>query len=333
MVRAGRPVGEGSRATGPALPGRALALALLVPFVVVVAVVLAVSGGSDDGHQNAPSRPAATAPGAVPKPTADRFDAARAMALLRLQVALGPRPAGSTVLRHLAVRLRAALPNGHFEPVPGSDPGHPLRNVVGVLPGRRPAVLVAAHYDTQPLPRGFVGANDGAAGTAAVVELARALATEPAAAGAHEVRFVLFDGEELPRAKADSEDFEADALRGSKAYAAAHAGEVGQLVLLDYIAGRGVRLPREGTSNRRLWSRLRAAARRVGTSAVFPPRVGISITDDHTPFLREGVPAIDLIDWSYPVKNTVRDRLDRVSQRSLDAVGETVLELVRELRR
>jgi glutaminyl-peptide cyclotransferase len=44
------------------------------------------------------------------------------------------------------------------------------------------------------------------------------------------------------------------------------------------------------------------------------------------------VPAIDLIDWAYPVKNTARDRLDRVSKRSLDAVGETVLELVRELR-
>ena len=326
-------MGSGRRAAKPALPARALALALLVPLVVVVAVVVAFSGGGDDEHQGAPSKAVATAPGAVPTPTADGFDAARAMTLLRLQAGLGPRPAGSTVLRRLAVRLRAALPNGRFEPVPGSDPAQPLRNVVGVLPGRQPAVLVGAHYDTQPLPRGFVGANDGAAGTAAVVELARALATEPAPAGARELRFVLFDGEELPRAKADSENFEADALRGSKAYAAAHPGEVGRLVLLDYIAGRGVRLPREGTSNRRLWARLRAAAHRVGTGAVFPPRVGIAITDDHTPFLREGVPAIDLIDWSYPVKNTARDRLDRVSQRSLDAVGETVLELVRELRR
>jgi Peptidase family M28 len=330
MVRAGRPVDDGRRAARPALPARALALALVVPLVVVVAVVVAASGGGDGERQDTPSKPAATAPGAVPTPKTNGFDAARAMALLRLQVGLGPRPAGSKVLRRLAVRLRAALPDGRFEPVPG-HPG--LRNVVGVLPGRRPAVLVGAHYDTQPLPRGFVGANDGAAGTAAVVELARALATGPAAAGAREVRFVLFDGEELPRAKAGSEDFEADALRGSKAYAAAHAGEVGELVLLDYIAGRGVRLPREGTSDRPLWARLRAAARRVGTGAVFPSRVGIAITDDHTPFLREGVPAIDLIDWDYPVKNTARDRLDRVSQRSLDAVGETVLELVRALRR
>jgi glutaminyl-peptide cyclotransferase len=252
------------------------------------------------------------------------------MALLRAQVRVGPRPAGSRALRRLAVRLRDRLPSGRFEAVPG-QPG--LRNVVGVVRGRRPAVLVAAHYDTQPVPRGFVGANDGAAGTAAVVELARVVRADARVAGGREVRFVLFDGEELPAARAGSADFEADALRGSKAYARTHAREIGDMVLLDYIAHDGVRLPREGTSTRALWDRLRAASRRVGTSAVFPAGTGISITDDHTPFLRAGVRAIDLIDWDYGAKNTLRDRLDQISPRSLDAVGETVLELVRELRR
>jgi glutaminyl-peptide cyclotransferase len=165
------------------------------------------------------------------------------------------------------------------------------------------------------------------------VELARALARAPASDGAREVRFVLFDGEELPGAEAVSDDFEADALRGSKAYARAHAREIGDMVLLDYIAHDGVRLPRAGTSTPALWDRLRAASRRAGTSSVFPGGTGISITDDHTPFLRAGVRAIDLIDWDYGAKNTLRDRLDQISPRSLDAVGETVLELVRALRR
>jgi Zn-dependent M28 family amino/carboxypeptidase len=199
--------------------------------------------------------------------------------------------------------------------------------------GRRPAVLVAAHYDTQPVPAGFVGANDGAAGTAAVIELARVVRADARLARGREVRFVLFDGEELPAAKTGSADFERDALRGSKAYARAHAREIGDMVLLDYIAHRGVRLPREGTSTPALWERLRAASRRAGTRAVFPAGTGIAITDDHTPFLRAGVRAIDLIDWDYGAKNTLQDRLDQISERSLDAVGETVLELVRELRR
>ncbi|HEX2105644.1 MAG TPA: M28 family metallopeptidase [Solirubrobacteraceae bacterium] len=282
-------------------------------------------GGGGDEAAPAPQR-AADPAAQVPPARVDRFDAARAFRLIRAQVAVGQRPAGSRRLRALAVRLRAQLPNGRFENVPG-HPG--LRNVVGVLPGRRPAIVVGAHYDTEARPRGFVGANDSAAGTAGVVELARALRALPRPAGAREVRFVLFDGEEEPPG---STDFLADALRGSKAYAAAHAREVRALILLDYVANKGLRLPREGTSTRSLWERMRAAARRVGVEAVFPPTTQAGILDDHTPFLERGIPAIDLIDFSYPHKDTVRDTVDKLSPRSLDAVGESVLELVRELR-
>ena len=89
--------------------------------------------------------------------------------------------------------------------------------MVGRLPGARPAIVIAAHHDTKELP-GFVGANDGAAGTAAVMELARALRGIERPAGAPALRFVLFDGEE---ATDDSRPFTATGLRGSKAYAQA----------------------------------------------------------------------------------------------------------------
>jgi hypothetical protein len=48
--------------------------------------------------------------------------------------------------------------------------------------------------------------------------------------------------------------------------------------------------------------------------------------------VQAGIPAIDVIDFTYPEWHTPADRLDRVSARSLDAVGETVLDLVLELR-
>jgi len=54
--------------------------------------------------------------------------------------------------------------------------------------------------------------------------------------------------------------------------------------------------------------------------------------DDHTPFLRAGVRAIDLIDWGYP-GHSLTDGLDKLSTRSLDAVGGTVVRLISELRR
>jgi Iap family predicted aminopeptidase len=279
-----------------------------------------IGGGADSDRATA-------APGAVPRATVDRFDAPRAFALIRRQLAYGQRPAGSPALRRAAEMLRRQLPAGRFEAVPG----HPrLRNIVATLPGRRPAIVVGAHYDTEYHPTGFVGANDSAAGTAAVVELARALR----AIGSHptrEVRFVLFDGEEegpgCPNAR-----FVTCALRGSRAYVAAHRREVGQMVLLDYIANKGLRLPREGSSNAALWERVRTAARRVGVGAVFPPAVQTTIYDDHTPFLRAGIPAVDLIDFSYRYADTVRDTVDKLSMASLDAVGETVFALVSRLR-
>jgi peptidase M28-like protein len=304
-----------------------LVAALVVQLVLGAALVLvAVHGFPIVGGGGAAAGVARRVAG-VPAATAHGFDAPRAWRLLRRELRYGQRPAGSPQLRRLAEALRRALPGGRFEDVPG-HPG--LRNVVGVLPGRGPAIVVGAHYDSEFHPKGFVGANDSAAGTAAVVELARDLGRERAPGG-RELRFVLFDGEEEPPGCPPAQ-FYACALRGSKAYVAAHRDELGSMVLLDYVANRGLRLPREASSDAALWQRLRAAARRVGVGAVFPPGQQLQILDDHTPFLRAGIPAVDLIDFSYRYRDTVHDTLDKLSLASLDAVGESVLALARELR-
>ena len=225
----------------------------------------------------------------------DRFDSAAAFRLLRQQVELGPRPAGSAPSRRLARRLRSLLPRGRFE----SIPGHPgLRNVAGLVPGRDPhrRVIVGAHYDTKDLP-GFVGANDGAGGTAIVAQLAL---------------------------------FEVKGLRGSKAAARRHR-RAEAMVLVDFVADRDLRIPREANSSRRLWRKLRAAARAVGAAATFPPGTTRPVSDDHVPFLRRGVPAIDLIDFNFPCWHRPCDDLSAVSERSVDATGETVYRLLASL--
>ena len=243
-------------------------------------------------------------------------------------MALGQREAGSPASRRLAERLSRGLPNGRFEAVPG-HPG--LRNVTGALPGPGPAILIGAHYDTEAHPRGFVGANDGAAGTAAVVELARTLQRE-LPAGHREIRFALFDGEEEPVGCPDSA-FSVCGLRGSKAYARRHGGEIGQMILLDYIANEDLQIPREELSDRRLWAQLREAADSVGAGHVFPEGKQVGILDDHVPFLQQHVPAIDLIDFSYRYRDSLADTPDKLSVESLDAVGEAVAGLAIELAR
>ena len=301
--------------------GRRLTLIAGLVAALAVGALVAVVALAGDGEDSPGPRPAATI---APEPPAGGFDGARAFAELRRQVELGPRPAGSPVLRGLAERLRDELPRGRFEPVPG-HPG--LRNVVGRLPGRKPAIAIAAHYDTKRLP-GFVGANDGAAGTAAVLELARALRRADRPAGAPAIRFVLFDGEE---ATDDTRAFERTGIRGSKAYARAHADELRALILLDFVAAKGMRMVRESSSDAGLWRRLRRAGAEAGVGAYFPPGTGGAITDDHTPFLARGVPSIDLIAWPYDCWHQRCDDMTAVSEASLDASGEAVLGLVRRL--
>lgn len=254
----------------------------------------------------------------------DRFDAGHAWSLLRDQVRMGPRPTGSPAARALAAFILARLPHARYEDEPGG-----VRNVVGELPGRGKAVLVAAHYDTKPEPFRFVGANDGAGGTAELLELARALEHTRRPRGAPPIRFVAFDGEESPD---DRADFYATGLRGSKPYAARHAGELRAMVLLDFVANRNLAIPREAGSDPALWARLRAAARRVGAGGAFPATEQGEVLDDHTPFARRGVPAIDLIDFNFPCWHKACDDLPAVSRRSLALSGAAALELLRSWR-
>jgi glutaminyl-peptide cyclotransferase len=311
---------------GGRLSVKLLVVALVGQLVLFGGLIaLTVHGFPFFNGPNHDDEPLATSQraGTVPNANINRFEGKRAMATAKMQIDAGPRPAGSPALRRVALKLRAELPNGRFENVL-AKPG--LRNIVGELPGPGPVIVIGAHYDTINRPKGFVGANDSAAAVGAVVELARALKKVQRSAVAPGVRFVLFDGEEEP---APTDDFYADALRGSKSYVQLHAEEVRAMVLLDYIGNKGVRLPREGTSTASLWDEVRAASKRVGVQAIFPDKTQTSIFDDHTPFLRAQIPAVDLIDWTYPHTHKLSDSYDKLSERSVDAVGETIVELIR----
>jgi hypothetical protein len=294
----------------------------LLGIVLAVQVVLGITLVALVATDNLPFTDDSEADGSPARPAAvhaDRFDGAAAFRLLRRQVELGPRPAGSPESRRLARLLKRIVPRGHYQEVPGG-----LRNVIGTVRGREPGyVVVGAHYDTKDIP-GFVGANDGASGTAVAAQLARTIRRPR-----HTVHFVFFDGEESPRGTDDS-DFEEKGLRGSKVAAPAFA-DARAMVLLDLVGDRNLSIPREQNSSSGLWRKLRAAARRVGAGNVFPNRQSFAVSDDHLPFIEEGVPSIDLIDFDFPCWHRRCDDMSAVSERSVDAVGETIYELLRTL--
>ena len=255
----------------------------------------------------------------TPAAKVDRFDGAAAFRLLRRQIEIGPRPAGSPASQRLARLLKRIVPRGRYQEVPDG-----LRNVIGTVRGREPGyIVVGAHYDTKDIP-GFVGANDGASGTAVVAQLARTLRRPR-----HTIHYVFFDGEEAPRGVPDVE-FARYGLRGSKVAAPAFR-DARAMILLDFVGDKHLAIEREGYSDVRLWNRLRAVAKRVGAGAVFPASIQGGVLDDHLPFRRLGVRSIDLIDFDFPCWHRTCDDLSAVSEHSVDAVGETMYELLKEL--
>jgi hypothetical protein len=266
---------------------------------------------------------------------AARFDAQRAFDDLAAQVRLGPRPSGSAANRRLTAMLAARLRDADVRQVRIQ---RPLRNVVGVIPGReRGAVVVGAHHDTKDAVPGFVGANDGASGVALVLELARAL---PDRLDGPSIRIALFDAEEARGER----PFTEDGARGSAQYVryARDGGrqgsppvdEIRAMVLYDLVADCDLGLPLEGNSDPTLYERFRGAALELDPDGDGAPFTGeaAAVLDDHVPFAEAGVEAVDLIDFDYgpgpsPGEwwHTPEDDLEHVCADSLAAVGRPSL--------
>ena len=260
-------------------------------------------------------------------PGTPSFDADRAFADLIAQVEIGPRPAGSAANRRTAKLIAARLRNAGVRRVRIQ---HPWRNVVGTIPGSEPgSIVLGAHFDTKDVP-GFVGANDGASGVAVVLELASDLASTGRLDGPA-VNVALFDAEEAR----GNRPFDRDGTRGSRQYVrlSRHGGRQGtpplrrvkEMILLDMVGDCDLEIPREANSDPKLYARIAAVGAPFG-GATAP------VSDDHTPFLDAGIPAVDLIDFDYgpgpspgAYWHTTEDNLDHVCTDSLRAVGAAVL--------
>jgi Zn-dependent M28 family amino/carboxypeptidase len=259
------------------------------------------------------------------------FDSNRAWTDLERQVTLGPRPAGSSVLaqcrQYIEAQLKAAGITYREQPFDAMTPAGVIKmvNVIGTIPGRRPErIALATHYDTKRFQEfKFVGASDGASSTAAVLELARVLTNRQ---NEFTIELLFLDGEEA----VNVEWRDPDNTYGSKHYvqAAKQAGTLAglkALVLLDMVGDRDLDIRPDSNSARWLNAIVWSSAARLGHSSTFVPE-GFTVEDDHLPFVEAGVASIDIIDLDYPQWHTAQDDLDHVSARSLQIVGDVVLD-------
>ncbi len=262
------------------------------------------------------------------------FDGDRAFNDLRRQVALGPRPAGSTAAKQTARLIVSRLDKAGARSI-GMQRRH--RNVHATLRGADSdrTIIVGAHYDTKSgVPR-FQGANDGASGVAVLLELARSL---PRPLPGASIELVFFDAEE-PRG---SKSFQRDGARGSRHYVrklkrgsnkTPPLSSVEAMILFDMVGDCDLQIPREGHSDPALYAAFADAEADVGVPdrPVFGGETA-PILDDHTPFIRAGIPAVDLIDFQYgpgprpgAYWHTPKDSLAHVCSESIDRLGEVSL--------
>lgn len=294
-----------------------------LPILGAALLALAACGGRSSGG------------GPVPP-----FDAERAWAHAERIVGFGPRPAGSEELERLRAFLTAELESYGLQPqreafsvdtpVGPIDFANLYADVEGRSDGDGPAplVILGTHIDTKRLPFEFVGANDGAAGTAVLLELARVLASERGR-GPVTYRVLFLDGEESMRLK-----WEGDDNRYGSRHHVERLRETDELVrvrafvLLDLVGDRDLELFQETQSDAELVDIFFSSARRQGLGMyVDGPRQ--EIKDDHLSFIAAGIPSVDLIDFDYGPRNaywhTDDDTLDKLSAASLEATGRIVL--------
>ena len=259
---------------------------------------------------------------------APAFDGAAALRHVERLVAIGPRVAGSPggvkARQYIVDTLRAAGVTVRVEPFDADTPHGrlPMANIVAVLPGRRPdVILIAGHYDTKWFREfRFVGANDGGSSAALLIEVARCLREQPRE---YTYWIAWFDGEEARESWTPI-----DSLYGSRRMATDLQKSrrlPRALIVADMIGDRDLGIRREAASTPWLTDIIWASASRLGHQANFLPDV-LPVEDDHAPFLRAGVPSALLIDFDYPPWHTAQDTLDKVSARSLEIVGNVLLD-------
>ncbi len=265
------------------------------------------------------------------------FDQARAWQHLEFIVGLGPRPAGSEKAAALRQYIANALSGAGltvreqaFEAKTPAGPKSMVNLITEIKGARRDIILLTNHYDTKLFDKFvFVGANDGGSTTAWMLEMARAL--KPRAGTGYTLWLAWLDGEESI-GKWSRED----SLYGSRALVA-HLKETGELarvravINVDMIGDAYLGIKRDPDAPAWLLNPVWDTARRFGYTQHFSIAAQ-QVEDDHVPFREAGIPALEIIDFSYGGTlvhhamnwHTAQDTLDKLRPESLKAVGDVI---------
>ena len=275
------------------------------------------------------------------------IDGARAMQYLKEIVAFGPRPIGSANHKKVEEYILSHLKGDTVEndTFTADTPEGKLlvHNIIAKFPGTKDGIIVmASHYDTNyPLRNtSFIGANDGGSSSALLLEFANQLRDKPRQG--YSIWLVWDDAEEaikpdgsggLPKEM----PFEQDSLYGithlaTKWEADGTLKKIKAFLLADMVGDADLNIERDSNSTPWLEDVVYEAASRLGYQSHFFARTMV-VDDDHLPFIKRGVACADFIDFNYGYNDvfwhTTQDTVDKLSPKSLEIVGGTMLETIR----
>jgi len=320
---------------------RITAFTTFAKLAVFVAPLLFIGCPKD----NPPARPRASVSTTTrpvnPSPAVGAaFNGERAMDHVKKQIEFGPRPPDTQQLAktraYITNELKAYGLTVSLDEFTATTPQgeKKMANIVAEIPGEtNTLILITSHYDTKFYKdMNFVGANDPAASVGTLMEIARVLGSRKEKPKVT-YRLVFFDGEEsFCEGWSDCGDAQnPDNTYGSRHYVSqlrAHKEleNTEAMILLDMMGYKNLELGRDTTSSRWLQDIIWKTGRELGYEKVFIDREEGVGGDDHEPFLRAGVEAVDVIQLtSYPHWHRADDTIDKLSAQSMKIVGETIL--------
>lgn len=205
-------------------------------------------------------------------------------------------------------------------------------------------IIVASHYDSRSVAekdskienrnKPIDGANDGASGAGILLELMRALKNEKLP---YSVCFILFDLEDDGNLfySGGNSLIETDWIQGSIAFVneiilkdkTLSKEKIKFGILLDMVGGKNAQFKYESFAYAyypNIYEKIWQFAKDLGYRNYFIKEHYGTITDDHTPFLIERIPFIDIIDMGYKYHHTLEDTIDKIDIKTIEAVGNTV---------
>jgi glutaminyl-peptide cyclotransferase len=262
------------------------------------------------------------------------FSADRAGKDLSTIVGFGPRPAGSEAIAKSRTYIVDELRKAGLEPklvefdaVTPRGRKH-MVNIHAFRPGTQSNVIaLTGHYDTKIFDFPFVGASDGGSSTAWLLEMARVTKDLKLT---NTLEFIFFDGEEAVLDWTDTDSVYGSRHDVDRRYRAGELNKLKALILVDMIGDKDLNIRKESASTSWLKTIIWDTAQEMGFRREFPTDE-TAVSDDHIPYLKAGVDAVDLIDLDYPYWHTVADTLDKTSPASLKIVGDVIYNSLPEI--